>query len=78
MLTFPGASTVGVHMRTIIFFFVALLAIPIAQIAFGPPLERAGAPVRIDRSGQIIIAVGKHLRARDIELPLTARRPKPS
>jgi len=68
-------------MRKIIFFFVALLAIPIVQIAFGPRLERAGAPVLIDRSGQIILAVSKHLRARDIELPLTPRaerRPKPS
>jgi hypothetical protein len=68
-------------MRTIVFFFVALLAIPIAQIAFGPRLERAGAPVLIDRSGQIIIAVSKHLRARDFEFPLAPRaerRPKQS
>jgi hypothetical protein len=68
-------------MRTIVFFFVALLAIPIAQIAFGPRLVRAGTPVLIDRSGQIIIAVSKHLRVRDFELPLTPRaerRPKPS
>jgi hypothetical protein len=71
----------GDHMRPMIFFFVALLAIPIVQVAFGSRLERAGAPVVIDRSGQIIIAVSKHLRARDGELPLTPRaerRPKPS
>jgi hypothetical protein len=68
-------------MRTIVFFFVALLTIPIAQITFGPRLERAGAPVLIDRSGQIIIAVSKHLRARDFELPSAPpaeRRLKPS
>jgi hypothetical protein len=68
-------------MRTIIFFFVALLAIPIVQIAFGPRLERAGTPIHIDRSDQIIIAVSKHLHARDIESPMTPRaerRPKSS
>jgi hypothetical protein len=68
-------------MRTIVFFFIALLAIPVVQIAFGPRLERAGAPVLIDRSANIIIAVGKHLRARDRDYPTAPRperRPKPS
>jgi hypothetical protein len=68
-------------MRTIIVFFVALLAIPVVQIAFGPRLERAGAPVLIDRSANIIIAVSKHLRARDLDYPAAPRRerrPKPS
>jgi hypothetical protein len=68
-------------MRTIVFYFIALLAIPVVQIAFGPRIERAGAPVRIDRSANIIIAVGKHLRARDIDYPTAPRperRPKPS
>jgi hypothetical protein len=68
-------------MRTIVFYFIALLAIPVVQIAFGPRIERAGAPVLIDRSANIIIAVGKHLRARDIDYPTAPRperRPKPS
>jgi hypothetical protein len=68
-------------MRTFVFFFIALLAIPVVQIAFGPRLERAGAPVLIDRSANIIIAVGKHLRARDPDYPTAPRperRPKPS
>jgi hypothetical protein len=65
-------------MRTLIFFFIALLAIPIAQIAFGQRHERAGAPFVIDRSDKIIIAVSKHLRSRDIGAPRFERRPKPS
>jgi hypothetical protein len=68
-------------MRTIMFFFAALVAIPIVQIAFGSRLERAGAPVAIDRSSQIIIAVSKHLHARDLEFPMTPRterRPRQS
>jgi hypothetical protein len=68
-------------MRTIVFYFIALLAIPVVQIAFGPRIERAGAPVLIDRSANIIIAVGKHLRARDFDYPTVPRperRPKPS
>ena len=68
-------------MRTIIFFFVALLAIPIVQIAFGAPPQRAGTPVQIDRSDKIIIAVSKHLRGRDIDFlmaPRPERRLKPS
>ena len=68
-------------MRTLILFFIALLAIPVVQITFGPRFERAGAPILIDRSSKIIIAVGKHLRARDIENPMgprPERRPKTS
>ncbi len=68
-------------MRTLIFFFIALLAIPVVQVALGPRFERAGAPILIDRSSKIIIAVGKHLRARDIEYPMAPgleRRPKTS
>jgi hypothetical protein len=56
-------------MRTIIFFLIALLAIPVVQVATGPRFERAGTPIPIDRSSKIIIAVSKHLRARDIEYP---------
>jgi hypothetical protein len=82
MLTSSGTSTLsGDHMRTIAFYFIALLAIPVVQIAFGPRIERAGAPVVIDRSTNIIIAVGKHLRARELNSPTAPRperRPKPS
>lgn len=68
-------------MRTMIVYFVVLLAIPILQVAIGPRLDRAGAPVIIDRSSRIIIAVGKHLRTPDIGYPLGAwseRRPRAS
>ena len=68
-------------MRTLIFFFIALLAIPVVQVALGPRFERAGAPILIDRSSKIIIAVGKHLRTRGIENPMgprSERRPKAS
>jgi hypothetical protein len=56
-------------MRTMIVYFIALLAIPVVQVAVGPRLDRAGVPVIIDRSSQIIIAVGKHLRTPDLEYP---------
>jgi hypothetical protein len=66
-------------MRTMIVFFVALLAIPIIQITVGPRFERPGAPVLIDRSSKIVTALGKHLRVRDFEflmVPRSERRPK--
>ena len=76
MVNSPGASTCrGDHMRAMIFFFTALFAIPVVQVAIGPRFERTGARVVIDRSGEIIIAVGKHLRAREIGYP-TAPRPE--
>jgi hypothetical protein len=68
-------------MRTMIVYFIALLAIPVVQIAIGPRLDRAGVPVVIDRSSQVIIAVGKHLRTPDIAYPSGAwseRRPRAS
>jgi hypothetical protein len=64
---------VGDHMRSMVLFFIALLAIPVIQVAFGPRLERAGSPVLIDRSSKIIIAVGKRLRNRDIDNPMAPR-----
>jgi hypothetical protein len=70
-----------IHMRTIIIFFIALLAIPVVQVAIGPRSGRSGAPVVIDRSSEIIIAISKHLRAREIAYPMGARserRPKTS
>ena len=66
-------------MRTMIVFFIALLAIPVVQVAISPRLERGGVPVVIDRSSKVIIAVGKHLRMREIEHPMgpsSERRPK--
>ena len=68
-------------MRTMVVFFIALLAIPVVQVAIGPRFERTGTPVLIDRSGMIITALGKHLRTRDIEHltgPRSERRPKVS
>jgi hypothetical protein len=68
-------------MKTMIVFFIALLAIPVVQVAVGPRFERSGAPVVIDRSSRIIIAVGKHLRTREIENlmgPRPERHPKAS
>jgi hypothetical protein len=80
MLTSTGASgRVGDHMRTMIVFFIALLAIPIIQITIGPRFERPGAPVVIDRSSKIVTALGRHLRGRDFEFPMvprSERRPK--
>jgi hypothetical protein len=64
-----------------IVFFIALLAIPVVQVAVGPRFERSGAPVVIDRSSRVIIAVAKHLRAREIEYPMgprSERHPKAS
>ena len=66
-------------MRAMIFFFTALLAIPVVQVAIGPRFERTGARVVIDRSGEIIVAVGKHLRTRETGYPMgprPERRPK--
>jgi hypothetical protein len=61
------------HMRTMIMFFVVLLAIPVVQVAIGPRLERSGAPVVIDRSGEVMLAIGKHLRIREIVYPMGQR-----
>lgn len=66
-------------MRMMIVFFIALLAIPVVQVAIGPRFERPGAPILIDRSSKIITAIGNHLRTRDIEYPMrprSQRRPK--
>jgi hypothetical protein len=69
MITFTRTLAVEGIMRTMIVFFIALLAVPVVQVAIGPRFERPGAPVHINQSGKIIIAVGKHLRIRDIEYP---------
>lgn len=66
-------------MRTMIVYFVALLAIPVVQVAVGPRLDRAGVPVVIDHSSRVIIAVGRHLRTTDIAYPSdpwSQRRPR--
>jgi hypothetical protein len=64
-------------MRTMIVFFIALFAIPVVQVAFGPRFERPGAPVLINHSGKVIIALGKRLRSRDIEYPTGPRSERP-
>jgi hypothetical protein len=64
-------------MRTMIVFFIALFAIPVVQVAVGPRFERPGAPVLINHSGQVIIALGKRLRPRDIEYPMGPRSERP-
>ena len=65
----------GDHMRTMIFFFTALFAIPVVQVAIDSRFERAGSPVAVARSSEIIIAVSKHLWAREMGDP-TAPRPE--
>jgi hypothetical protein len=64
-------------MRTMIIFFIALLAIPVVQVAIGPRFERPGVPILINHSGQVIIAVGKRLRPRDIDYPMGPRSERP-
>ncbi len=66
-------------MRTMIVFFGALLAIPVVQVALGPHFARAGAPIVIDRSHQVIIALSKHLQGGETGFraaPRPERRPK--
>jgi hypothetical protein len=46
-------------MRTIIVFFIALIAIPVVEVAFAPALERGGTPILTDRSSKILIALGE-------------------
>jgi hypothetical protein len=52
-------------MRTIIVFFIALIAIPVVEVAFAPALERGGTPILTDRSSKILIALGEQLLTRD-------------
>jgi hypothetical protein len=54
-------------MRLVIAFFIALLAIPIIQIAADRWIERAR-PGVIDGPGNgLAVATGKHHRSRDLE-----------
>lgn len=53
-------------MRTMIVFFIALLAIPFSQVAIDLWFDRPGAPVFISQSSRISTAFVKHLRTRDI------------
>ena len=59
-------------MRTMIVFFIALLAIPVVQVASGP-FERSGAPLVVDRNNTIIMTFGKSLLTRDREDPTGPR-----
>jgi hypothetical protein len=45
----------------------------VVQVAIGPRFERSGAPVVIDRSGEVMLAIGKHLRTREIAYPMGQR-----
>jgi len=54
-------------MRTVIAFFIALLAIPVAQVAIDLWIERPGPYVLMDRSAKITISVGKYLRTNRFE-----------
>ena len=66
MVAFAGTSGLsGIHMRTIIVFFIALIAIPVVEVAFAPALERGGTPILTDRSSKILIALGEQLLTRD-------------
>jgi hypothetical protein len=54
-------------MRLVIAFFIALLAIPVVQIAADRWIERAHSDV-LDRPGSgLAVANGKHHRSRDLE-----------
>jgi hypothetical protein len=52
-------------MRSVILFFITLSARLIVSATIDPRFEVAGAAVLIDRSSEIIIAVGTHLQGRE-------------
>jgi hypothetical protein len=54
-------------MRLVIAFFIALLAIPIVQIAADRWIERAQSDVLTGPGSGLAIANGKHHRSRDLE-----------
>jgi hypothetical protein len=65
-------------MRLVFAFFIALLAIPIIQIAADRWIERAQSHVLDGSSHGLTIAAGKHHRSPDLEftLPRFGWRPK--
>jgi hypothetical protein len=63
----------------VIALFVALVAIPIAQVAFDRWSGRVGPHMLGEPAGGLAVAAGKHHRVRDLEfftLPKLERRPK--
>jgi hypothetical protein len=67
-------------MRMVVAFFIALLAIPIAQVAFDQWEHRAGPRLLGESRLPVAVAAGKHHKVRDLEffmmLPRLERRPK--
>ena len=64
-------------MRMVIAFFIALLAIPIAQVAVDLWSDRTGPQLFGEHAGALTIAAGKHHR--DLEfftVPRIERHPK--
>ena len=68
-LSLGTSNLAGAHMRTMVFFFTALFAVPVVQVAVGPHFERP--VVVIDCS--IETAVSQHLRARETGFPIAPR-----
>jgi hypothetical protein len=75
---FWGAGLRGLSMRLVVAFFIALLAIPIIQIAADRWSERAQSGVLAGPGNGLTIANGKHHRSRDLEftVPRFDWRPK--
>jgi hypothetical protein len=68
-------------MRLVITFFIALLVIPLAQVAVDRWIERPGPQVLGSHTGGLFIAGSKHHRSKDLEylmVPKSERRPKTS
>jgi hypothetical protein len=66
-------------MRIVIGFFIALLAIPITQVAVDRWSDRAGPHLLGEPQSGLTMAAGKHRRAPDLEfftVPKIERRPK--
>jgi hypothetical protein len=66
-------------MRMVIAFFIALVAIPIAQVAIDRWSDRTGPHLLGESRSGLTMEAGKHHRARDLEfftVPKLERRPK--
>jgi len=66
-------------MRMVVAFFITLLAIPIAQMAFDRWNDRPGPQVLGEPRSPLAVMAGKHHRVRDLEffvIPKLASRPK--
>ena len=66
-------------MRMVIAFFIALLAIPMAQIAFDRWSDRGGLQVLGEPRPPLAVVAGKHHRLRNLEfftIPKHEPRPK--